>query len=218
MRTSSTLIVFGLATVLNVGLWLWSRPIDSPRLESSNARAQQCDARFANPTSTQQSPATPIRKAETKKVDAVAAPPDQPWLSTVRDSVLQASLMPKFSDKVLLSGVECKGSQCEITGSTKPGSNGQWHGSSDVADFMQAMGDGQIAGGDTNRLVALNQIQQKPSGNGVDFSMSVKQNDGPVPRNPCKSILDAWKATHPEDFVDNPLMPTIKNYHPSPAS
>jgi hypothetical protein len=77
----------------------------------------------------------------------LAAAADQPWINTVRDSVLQ------------------------------------WHGSSEVAEFMHSMSDGQIAGGDTDRSVALNQIRPKAEGKGVDFSLTVQQNSAPRQRH-----------------------------------
>jgi hypothetical protein len=207
------LIVVGVAAALNVGLWLLTRPIGAPPATAGNISAARCSSPI--PARTAQSSAVP--NPTPSRVEAVApgATPDQAWLNTVRDGVLQMSLTPKFADKVLISAVECKGSACEITGSTKRAADGQWQGSPAVADFFKAMGEGEIAGGETRRSALLNQMQSDPGGNGVDFSMTVQQNDGPPPRNPCQSILDMWKATHPEDFKDNPLMPTIKNYSPA---
>jgi hypothetical protein len=217
MRSSSTLIIVGLATTLNIGIWIWSHSADAPVSTASN-QALRCETLPAVKPGESAAPTViPVEKGPSKPVNKEAAPVDQPWVNTVRDNVLQASLMPNFADKVLLSGVECKGSKCEISGSTRPNSNGGWHGSSDISEFMQSMSDGQIAGGDTDRSVALNQIRPKADGKGMDFSLTVQQDNGPPRANPCQSIMDAWKDTHPEDFADNPFMPAIKP-HQSPAS
>jgi hypothetical protein len=211
---ASIVILVGAATVVNVGLWFWPRPADSPVFGPKNLQIQQCKS---DPATIKQ-PLTPLPdNAVPQKLEShapAAAVPDQPWVNTVRDSVLQLSLVPKFSDKVLISGLECKGSACEITGSTTQSADGKWHGSSEVADLMKAMGDGQISGGDTDRSVSLNQVHSKPGGNGVDFTLTVQQNNGPPIANPCQSIFDAWKSTHPDDFLENPDHPTIKNYNP----
>jgi hypothetical protein len=214
-----TLIIVGLATALNVGLWICPRPLPPPHANASNVAAAQCDS----PASAARTAASPSAAASNSaplkaKAGLPGASPDQPWLNTVRDGVLQMSLTPRFTDKVLISAVECKGSECEITGSTKQRADGQWEGSSAVADLFKAMGDGEIAGGDTHRAVLMNQIQSAPGGNGSTFSLTVEQHDGAPFRNPCQSILDMWKASHPEDFKNNPLMPTIKNYSPRSIS
>jgi hypothetical protein len=215
-----TLIIVLLATALNVGLWFWPRPLTAPQPVPSDVPAVQCDSQSAmakqagQPSSPTASIATPLKAG----AGTAGRAPDQAWLNTVRDGVLQLSLTPKFTNKVLISAVECKGSACEITGSTKQRANGQWEGSSAVADLFKAMGEGEIAGGDTHRAVLMNQMQSAPGGNGSTFSLTVEQHDAPPFRNPCQSILDMWKATHPEDFKDNPLMPSTKNYNPAPTS
>jgi hypothetical protein len=206
MRTSSLLTVIGVASALNVGLWFWPRPIEAVGPSATFARTHQCDDK---PSISAGAPQTtlPVAVSSVPRKSAgesTKTPPDQHWLTTVRDSVLQASLMPKFSDKVLLSGVECKGSACAITGSTKADSKGQWYGNSAVADFMHSMNDGQIAGGDTHRSVVVNQLQPRAGEKGFDFSLTVQQNEGLPFVNPCQSVLDMWNSMHPEDFAENP--------------
>jgi hypothetical protein len=213
----STIILIAAATVVNASLWLWSSNENRLHASDEQLQGQQSGAVSSAPMSAAQCPA-PILPSATQapKPPAPTRAVDQPWLTTVRDNVLQLSLTPKFSDKVTISGVECRGSTCEITGSTKPVSDGEWHGSSDVASLMKTMNDGQIAGGDTGRIVAVNSIQDKPGHGGMNFSMTVADNNGGPPQiNPCQSIFDAWKATHPEDYLENPDHPTIKNYKPT---
>lgn len=123
MRTSIVILV-GVATAVNVGLWFWSRPTYSPACAPENTRIQQCKS----DAGTIEKSLTPrTEKVESRKLESIApasTSQDQPWVNTIRDSVLQLSLIPKFSDKVLISGLECKGSACEITGSTVPAEMG----------------------------------------------------------------------------------------------
>jgi hypothetical protein len=213
---TSTLIVVSVATVLNVGLWCWSRPTDRSHQEAGTVQPPQRENWSpVQPSTTPLPTATAARPADRKETVARAASlPDQPWISTVRDGILQISQTRKFSGTLVISGLECQGSTCAITGSTKASSDGQWHGSSDVSALMKAMNDGQIAGGDTGRSVAVNLIQTSPDGTGVDYSLTVQDNNGSPFVNPCQSIVDAWKATHPDDFLENPDQPTIRNYNP----
>jgi hypothetical protein len=201
LRISTSLVLIAAATVLNVGLWVRSRPTEVTAQSTTNL--SQCEI-------VQAPKAVPIKPLAVKPIPnkSVAArpmdPPDQPWLTTVRDSVLQASLMPKFSDRVTVAGVECKGSACQVTGSTKADSNGEWQGNTAVADFMQSMNDGQIAGGDTRRSVVVNGVQTKAGQKGMDFSLTVQQDDSRPLVNPCQSVLDTWNSMHPEDFATSP--------------
>jgi hypothetical protein len=201
-----TLPLVCVATALNVGLWLWWPREAAPRRPLNQARAEQGAARSGASASLAavQCPvpaaAGPVRepKSSTQSTEKVV---DQPWLNTVRDGVMQLSMSPKFADKVVLTKAECVGSKCQIEGSTKQGSDGRWAGSSDIASLMNTMNDGQIAGGDSGRVVALNSIM--PGRDASEFSMTVEANEGPPPRNPCQSVMDRWKLLHPEDFTEN---------------
>jgi hypothetical protein len=201
-----TLPVVCIATVLNVGLWLWSPRAIGFRQSVSDSTAAVPTA--AAPAGTVQCPVpahlvpAPPDTKSSAAVNAKAV--DQPWLNTVRDSVMQLSMSPKFANKMTLTKAECAGSKCEIEGTTKQAADGQWYGSPDVAALMNTMSDGSIAGGDSGRLVSLNQI--KPGRDGSEFSMTVEAHDGPPPRNPCQSVLDSWKERHPEDWTEkNPF-------------
>jgi hypothetical protein len=201
----ATLILIVLATVLNVGLWVWSpRAIGSRQLtsatptatrgvstgESALARQAQC------PVPAAALPASGDAKANPAGAEKV---PDQPWLNTVRDNVMALSLSPKVADRLGIKDVQCAGAKCEIAGALKPASEG----SSDVAALMKTMNDGDIAGGDSARIVMLNAIQ--PGSAGTEFTMTVEGHEGP-PINPCKSVMDAWKEMHPDDFAEkNPF-------------
>jgi hypothetical protein len=201
-----TLPLVCIATALNVGLWLWSPRGAALRQPVIQSHAEQ----GAAPTGASASLATaqcpvPANSAVAHEPKSSSQPAekivDQPWLNTVRDGVMQLSMSPKFADKVVLTKAECAGSKCQIEGSTKQDPNGQWAGSSDIASLMNTMSDGQIAGGDSGRVVALNSI--KPGRDASEFSMTVEPNEGLPPRNPCQSVMDHWKLLHPEDFTEN---------------
>jgi hypothetical protein len=205
-----TLPVVCIATVLNIGLWLWSPPASGSRQAASNPQPEQSDRHSpaAVPMATAQC-SVPAQLAPSLR-EAKLSPPanakvvDQPWLNTVRDSVMQLSMSPKFANKMALTKAECAGSKCEIEGTTKQAADGQWYGTSEVASLMHTMNDGSIAGGDSGRLVSLNQV--KPGRDGAEFSMTVEAHDGPAPPNPCQSVLNAWKEMHPEDWTEkNPF-------------
>jgi hypothetical protein len=202
-----TLPVVGLATVLNVGLWLWSPHAAGSRQTASDPQAEQSVSRSkaAAPAAIAQC-ALPAQLTasvgETQSGTLVRATAvDLPWLNTVRDSVMQLSMSPKFANKIALTKAECAGSKCEIEGTTKQATDGQWYGSTEVASLMNTMSDGSIAGGDSGRLVSLNQI--KPGRDGTEFSLTVEAHEGAAPRNPCQSVLDSWKERHPEDWTEN---------------
>jgi hypothetical protein len=201
-----TLPVVCVATVLNVGLWFWS-PRASDSQSGGPPTAVVATDVAATPTARC---AVPAQLAPSPR-DAKSSPPvnakvvDQPWLNTVRDNVMQLSMTPKFANKMTLTKAECAGSKCEIEGTTKQAADGQWYGTSDVAALMNTMNDGSIAGGDSGRLVSLNQVQ--PGRDGAEFSMTVEAHDGPPPTNPCDSVLNAWKEMHPEDWTEkNPFV------------
>ena len=186
MKTA-TVIFVGVATALNVSLWFLSRPRGTSHPEGIAIPTGQRDRQGACPTPARAADlgdrlTRPAPDVPRQAGDRVAQNPDQPWLSTVRDSVLQVSQSPTFIDKLAITGINCHGSHCSINGSTHASPDGEWHGSPDVAALMKAMNDGQIAGGDTGR-----------------------------------STFDAWKATHPEDFIADPDFPTIRNYNPQPV-
>jgi hypothetical protein len=204
LRISTSLILIAAATAINVSLWVRSRPTEVSAQSATNLQMRQCEI-VQPPKGVPREP-LPLSQIPNKAAAAAhpADPPDQPWLTTVRDSVLQASLMPKFSDKVIVAGVECKGSTCQVTGSTKADSKGEWQGNTAVADFMKTMNDGQIAGGDTHRSVVVNGVQTKADQKGMDFSLTVQQDDSRAMLNPCQSVLDTWNSMHPEDFANGP--------------
>jgi hypothetical protein len=201
---ASTLILVSAATVVNLGVWLWALPMaGAAQTECRPAAAASTAAETSANNSASMNKDERPGAAQKISVHAGGLPaavlPDQSWLSTVRDAALQISQSQPFSDKLTLSDLECQGSKCDITGSTKVSSDGQAHGASDVARLMKAMNDGQIAGGDSGRSVVLNQMQSGP--NGVNFSLTVQQE---AVVNPCQAIFDLWKQTHPEDALQNP--------------
>jgi hypothetical protein len=201
----STLIMVGAATVLNVGLWLWAHPGTISRPSTIVAQTGPSDklARDLVSGTTSQAqcpvPSSVSASAQDGKTSAAGSEkvPDQPWLNTVRDNVMALSLSPKVAERLVVKDVECAGAKCAITGALKPSSEG----SSDVAALMQTLNDGEIAGGDSGRQVLLNGIQLGSAG--TEFTMTVEGHEGPPARNPCQSVLDAWKTSHPEDFSDN---------------
>ena len=210
-----TLPVGCIATVLNVGLWLWApraigsrQPPSIPQTEQPAGHSTSAAPTDVTSTTTAPCP-VPAQPVPTPR-DAKSGAPvsakvvDQPWLNTVRDSVMQLSMSPKFANKVTLTRAECAGSKCEIEGNTKQAADGRWYGSPEVASLMNTMNDGSIAGGYSGRMASLNQI--KPGQDGAEFTLTVEAHDGPAPRNPCQSVLDAWKEIHPEDWTEkNPF-------------
>src|ERR1700753_932471 len=98
MKWTLTAVCF--ATALNIGLWLLSaRTIGSQQRSTpvQSAPTAASTAQCPVPVLSVSSASEP--KAE---VPAKAGEVDQPWLNTVRDSVMQLSMSPKFADKVTL--------------------------------------------------------------------------------------------------------------------
>jgi hypothetical protein len=161
---TSTVILVSAATALNLSVWYLSRPTTSTRPTECGTEAVASDTAAALPSASTSISSEEATKGAVKKVTAPvlslpALPvPDQPWLSTVHDAALQIAQSPKVSDALTLSHIECQGSKCEISGSTKVSSDGQAHGSSDVARLLKAMNEGQVAGGDTGRWAGVTQI------------------------------------------------------------
>jgi hypothetical protein len=219
MRTSTWVLV-GLATFANAGLWFWFRtnPAGAPSAAAACAIAQQPGRSVAgdqSPKATQYltSGVKPQSRSPLSQTDAKtdrtalstngAAPvPDQPWLSGVRDNVLQIAQSPQFFDKIVIADTQCQGSTCTISGSTQTSSDGQRHGNADVAKLMGAFNNGQIAGGDTDRTASLASIGTSASGNGVDFALTITSNGGTNESvaNPCQAVFDLWNQMHPGEW------------------
>jgi len=222
----SAVVLIGVATLANGGLWLWSRPkltVPAPegacaigvRAEGTdNARLTSTVAAVLSTGRKVQSTTIPSENGSEKNAAGIKTPvltPDQPWLSNVRDGVLQVAQSGQFYDKLTIADVQCQGSTCAVTGSTQTSSDGQRHGAADVARLMNAMDDGQIAGGDTGRAVLMTSVQTDPQNGGTNFALQIQPVDG-TPSNPCQAVLDQWNTMHPGDFtVSTPDLVVVAN-------
>jgi hypothetical protein len=210
----TTLILVSMATLANGGLWLWARPnslapthglacpvglrADADASEGLDSASALPELRKVQPQWTRVRPEKEIGKTAASTNSLVPAP-DQAWLSSARDGVLQVAQSAQFFDKLTIADVQCQGSMCEVTGSTQASSDGQRHGATEVARLMNAMTDGQIAGGDTGRAVLMTSVQTDTQSGQATFALQIQPTEGP-PSNPCQAVLDQWNTLHPGDF------------------
>jgi hypothetical protein len=205
---ASTFIVVSVATLFNIGLWFWPRPGPLPlsNVGACAVEARKAAARMQDEVSTtapRPLSVSPIGLADKNASNtSVRMSPDQPWLSTVRDGVLGLAQTAAFFDTLKIADVQCQGAICAIAGSTQTSSDGHRHGNADVATLLNAINNGQIAGGDTGRLASLSSVQMNAGGDGVDFTLSVEQSTGGFV-NPCQSVFDLWNQMHPGEWPNS---------------